>query len=67
MHACYAHKISDQLSLAAELETSLRLQESTATIGYQVEIPNAHTTFKGMVQFFVWSLGKKVMLPFLLI
>ena len=47
MHACYVHKINDQLTMAAELETSLRLQESTATIGYQVEIPNANTTFRG--------------------
>jgi mitochondrial import receptor subunit TOM40 len=48
LHACYSQKVNDQLTVAAELETSLRLQESTATIAYQVEIPNAHTTFKGM-------------------
>ena len=53
LHACYVQKISDQLTMAAELESSLRLQESTATIGYQVEIPNAHTTFRG--QWWAWQ------------
>lgn len=47
LHACYSQKVNEQLTVAAELETSLRLQESTATVAYQVEIPNAHTTFKG--------------------
>lgn len=66
LHACYMQKINDQLSLGAELETSLRLQESTATIGYQVEIPNAHTTFKAQVDT-NWCLGavmEKKLQPF---
>lgn len=66
LHACYVQKISDQLSVAAELETSLRLQESTATIGYQVEIPNAHTTFKAQLDT-NWCLGavmEKKLQPF---
>lgn len=66
VHACYFHKISDQLSVAAELETSLRLQESTATIGYQVEIPNAHTTFKAQLDT-NWCIGavmEKKLQPF---
>ncbi|KAK3584110.1 hypothetical protein CHS0354_021174 [Potamilus streckersoni] len=47
LHACYYHKINDQLQVGAELETSLRLQESVGTIGYQLEIPSAAVTFRG--------------------
>jgi len=66
LHGCYVQKINDQLSVAAELETSLRLGESTATIGYQVEIPNAHTTFKAQLDS-NWCIGavmEKKLQPF---
>ncbi|KAK7105670.1 mitochondrial import receptor subunit TOM40 homolog 1-like [Littorina saxatilis] len=66
LHACYVHRVNDQLSVAAELETSLRLGESTATVGYQVEIPNAHTTFKAQLDT-NWCIGavmEKKLQPF---
>lgn len=66
LHACYSQKVNEQLTVAAELETSLRLQESTATIAYQVEIPNAHTTFKAQLDT-NWCVGavmEKKLQPF---
>ncbi|KAL5019848.1 hypothetical protein ScPMuIL_002740 [Solemya velum] len=66
LHACYYHKINDQLQVGAELETTLRMQESTATIGYQLEIPNASVTFKGQLDT-NWCIGatlEKKLQPF---
>ncbi|KAK2191626.1 hypothetical protein NP493_50g05094 [Ridgeia piscesae] len=48
-HLCYFHKASENLQLGVELEGSLRTQECTTTIGYQLEIPNANLTFRGQV------------------
>jgi mitochondrial import receptor subunit TOM40 len=48
-HVCYWQKASEQLQLGVELETSLRMQESTATIGYQIDLPKADLVFRGMV------------------
>jgi mitochondrial import receptor subunit TOM40 len=48
-HVCFWQKASEQLQLGVELETSLRMQESTATIGYQVDLPKADLVFRGMV------------------
>lgn len=67
-HACYHHKISEQLQVAAEVETSLTSRESVGTLGYQLEIPSTNVTFKGQVDT-NWSVGatmeKKLMpLPF---
>ncbi|XP_041373150.1 mitochondrial import receptor subunit TOM40 homolog 1-like [Gigantopelta aegis] len=56
LHSCYVHKITDQLQIGAELETSLRLQESVATIGYQIEVPNANATFRGQLDT-NWCIG----------
>ncbi|XP_021362582.1 mitochondrial import receptor subunit TOM40 homolog 1-like [Mizuhopecten yessoensis] len=68
MHACYHHKVSDQLQVAAEVETSIASRESVGTIGYQLEIPSTNVTFKGQLDT-NWSVGgtmeKKLMpLPF---
>lgn len=49
IHICYYQKASDQLQLGIELETSLRMQESVATIGYQVDLPKADLVFRGMI------------------
>lgn len=47
VHLCYFHKASDTVQFGVELETSLRMQESTASLAYQVEIPKANFTFRG--------------------
>uniref|UniRef100_T1IQW4 Uncharacterized protein n=1 Tax=Strigamia maritima TaxID=126957 RepID=T1IQW4_STRMM len=42
VHVCYYHKASDQLQLGVEVETNFRLQESVASIGYQIDLPKAN-------------------------
>ncbi|KAK7593028.1 hypothetical protein V9T40_007780 [Parthenolecanium corni] len=49
IHFCYYQKASEQLQLGVEFETSLRLMEAQASIGYQVDIPKADLVFKGSV------------------
>ena len=33
--------------VGTEIETNLRMQESVATVGYQVDLPRAGVTFRG--------------------
>ena len=47
VHICYYQKASEQLQIGVEVETSLRMQESVATIGYQVDLPKADVVFRG--------------------
>lgn len=47
IHVCYYQKCSEQLQIGVEVETSLRMMESTATIGYQVDLPKADLVFRG--------------------
>lgn len=47
LHLCYYQKASEQLQLGVEFETSLRLNEAQASLGYQVDIPKADLVFKG--------------------
>ena len=47
LHTCFYQKAGDSLQIGVELEGSLRTQECTATVGYQIELPNANLTFKG--------------------
>jgi len=49
VHVCYYQRASEQLQIGVEIETSLRMQEATATIGYQVDLPKADLVFRGMV------------------
>lgn len=43
----YFKKINENIKAAAELETNLAMGESVATVGYQIDIPNADLSFKG--------------------
>ena len=47
VHACYYHKINEALQVGAELEGSLRTQEATTTIAYQLDLPATNLSFKG--------------------
>lgn len=47
MHVCFYQSLYDKVQIGAELETSLQMKESTATIGYQVDNPNIGLTFRG--------------------
>ncbi|KAL4228797.1 Mitochondrial import receptor subunit TOM40B [Mactra antiquata] len=46
-HLSYVHKINDQMQIGSEFETSIGMGESTASVGYQLELPSAGVTFKG--------------------
>ncbi|PSN40781.1 hypothetical protein C0J52_07190 [Blattella germanica] len=50
LHLCYYQKASEQLQIGVELETNFRVQESVATIGYQVDLPKADLCFRGKQQ-----------------
>ena len=47
VHICYYQKASEQLQLGVELDTNFRVQESVASIGYQVDLPKADLCFRG--------------------
>lgn len=47
LHLCYYQKASEQLQIGVEVETSLRMQESVATIAYQIDLPKADLVFRG--------------------
>lgn len=51
LHLCYYQKASEQLQLGVEFETSLRLMEAQASLGYQVDIPKADLVFRGAFSF----------------
>lgn len=49
VHACYYHRASEQVQLGVEVDTSFRMRESVASIGYQVDLPKANFVFRGSV------------------
>lgn len=49
VHLCYYQKASDTVQFGVELEGSLRTQECTATLGYQIELPKSNLTFRGQL------------------
>lgn len=56
VHLCYYQKASKQLQIGVELEANSRMQESVASIGYQVDIPKSDVVFKGHIDS-NWSVG----------
>ncbi|KAL1139399.1 hypothetical protein AAG570_006383 [Ranatra chinensis] len=65
LNVCYYQKASEQLQIGVELETNLRMQESVASVGYQIDLPKADLVFKGMVDS-NWNVGatlEKKLLP----
>ncbi|XP_062933841.1 mitochondrial import receptor subunit TOM40 homolog [Cynocephalus volans] len=49
MHTTYYHKASDQLQGGVELEASTRMQDTSVSFGYQLDLPKANLLFKGSV------------------
>ncbi|KAL4831575.1 hypothetical protein H8958_013443 [Nasalis larvatus] len=49
MHATYYHKASDQLQVGVEFEASTRMQDTSVSFGYQLDLPKANLLFKGSV------------------
>lgn len=48
-HLCFHQKASQQLQVGVELEVNSRIQESTATIAYQIDLPKADLVFRGEI------------------
>nr|XP_060640224.1 uncharacterized protein LOC132780524 [Anolis sagrei ordinatus] len=48
-HATYYHKASDQLQVGVEFEASTRMQDTSVTFGYQLDLPKANLLFRGSV------------------
>ncbi|CAG2103252.1 unnamed protein product [Medioppia subpectinata] len=64
-HLCYYQKGGENIQVGVEVETNLRMAESTATFGYQVDLPKANLLFRGMVDS-NWTVGgvlEKKLLP----
>ncbi|KAI4494590.1 PREDICTED: mitochondrial import receptor subunit TOM40 homolog 1 [Polistes canadensis] len=55
-HVCFHQKASQNLQVGVELEINARLQESTGTIAYQVDLPKADLLFRGSVDT-NWTVG----------
>ncbi|KAK2575173.1 hypothetical protein KPH14_002575 [Odynerus spinipes] len=55
-HVCFHQKASQNLQIGVELEINARLQESTGTIAYQVDLPKADLLFRGSVDT-NWAVG----------
>ncbi|CAK9817491.1 Mitochondrial import receptor subunit TOM40 homolog 1 [Anthophora plagiata] len=53
---CFHQKASQQLQIGVELEINCKLQESTGTIAYQIDLPRADLVFKGSVDT-NWTVG----------
>ncbi|XP_037324070.1 mitochondrial import receptor subunit TOM40B [Pungitius pungitius] len=48
-HASYYHRANKQIQVGVEFEASTRTQETTTSIGYQMELPEANMVFRGMI------------------
>ncbi|KAK2830654.1 hypothetical protein Q5P01_018585 [Channa striata] len=64
-HASYYHKANDQLQVGVEFEASPRMQETSVSFGYQLDVPKANLQFKGSLDS-NWVVGatiEKKLLP----
>ncbi|CAN9503537.1 unnamed protein product [Ophioblennius macclurei] len=64
-HASYYHRANDQLQVGVEFEASARMQDTSVSFGYQLDIPKANLQFKGSVDS-NWVVGatlEKKLLP----
>uniref|UniRef100_A0A3B5ADL8 Mitochondrial import receptor subunit TOM40 homolog n=1 Tax=Stegastes partitus TaxID=144197 RepID=A0A3B5ADL8_9TELE len=64
-HASYYHKANDQLQVGVEFEASGRMQDTSVSFGYQLDVPKANLQFKGSVDS-NWIVGatlEKKLLP----
>lgn len=64
-HASYYHKANDQLQVGVEFEASTRMQDTSVSFGYQLDVPKANLLFKGSLDS-NWVVGatlEKKLLP----
>ncbi|XP_056876108.1 mitochondrial import receptor subunit TOM40B [Takifugu flavidus] len=65
VHASYYHKANEQLQVGVEFEASTRMQDSSVSLGYQLDVPKANLQFKGSLDS-NWIVGatlEKKLLP----
>ncbi|XP_015110969.1 mitochondrial import receptor subunit TOM40 homolog 1 [Diachasma alloeum] len=55
-HICFHQRASPQLQVGVELDVNTRMQESTATIAYQIDLPKADLVYRGSVDS-NWTVG----------
>jgi len=48
VHLCYYQKAGESMQWGVEMEGSLRTQECTATVGYQIDLPKSNLIFRGL-------------------
>lgn len=48
-HVSYYRKASENFHFGVELESNLKMSESVATFGYQIDIPKADFSFKASI------------------
>lgn len=66
LHTCFYQRVNETLQIGVELETSIRMAESVATVAYQIDIPKADAVFKGQIDS-NWCIGgvlEKKLVPF---
>ncbi|XP_049607656.1 mitochondrial import receptor subunit TOM40B [Syngnathus scovelli] len=49
VHATYYHRANEQLQLGVEFDASTRMQDTSVSFGYQLDVPKANLQFKGSV------------------
>ena len=64
-HATYYQKCSENLSIGVEMETNFKAQESTASIGYELDLPKANFVMRGSVDsdYIVKAVIEKKLMP----
>lgn len=65
VHATFYQKCSENLSVGVEVETNFRMQESTASLGYEFELPKANFVMRGSLDtdFIVKAVMEKKLAP----
>ncbi|XP_048849051.1 mitochondrial import receptor subunit TOM40 homolog isoform X1 [Brienomyrus brachyistius] len=64
-HASYYHRANEQLQVGVELEASTRMQDTSVSFGYQLDVPKTNLLFKGSIDS-NWVVGatlEKKLLP----
>jgi len=48
-HASYYHKGNDNIQVGVDYEYSSKMQDSCVSLGYQVDVPKANVSFRGLI------------------
>lgn len=64
-HATFYQKCTENLSIGVEMETNFKVQESTASIGYEFDMPKGNFVMRGAVDtdFVVKAVLEKKLAP----